>query len=62
MRACPDCGEPESRRKDEQGRWLLNLDPVSGKCIKCLAGSVRAKPMPVVQEYDWAKKAAGDDD
>ena len=63
MRACVDCGQPEDRRKDASGRPLLNLDPVSGKCIQCLVQSVQARPMPSPKDpIDWARKAANDED
>jgi hypothetical protein len=62
-RVCPDCGEQEQRRTDGAGRPLLNLDPVSGRCVKCLIAYAKAgfRVMPDLPA-DWAKKAAGDDD
>lgn len=63
MKTCPDCGQPEQRQKDATGRWLLNLDPYTGKCLKCLCKSVKAKGMPSPRvERDWARLAAGERD
>jgi hypothetical protein len=63
--ACPDCGEPEQRQVKD-GKLLLNLDPVSGRCLPCLIKAtpkqLRVMPEPV---RDWQRAAAnmdGDDD
>ena len=55
MTACPDCGLPLAR--DAAGR--TNLDPVSGRCIQCLARAAKVKAMPQLPR-DWQKAAAGD--
>jgi hypothetical protein len=65
MRACPDCGEPE-QRQIKGGRELLNLDPVSGRCVPCLVKLVEAlhsvvKAMPRLPR-DWQKAASGERD
>lgn len=36
MRTCPGCGEAERRTKDARGKDLLNLDPTTGLCVRCL--------------------------
>jgi hypothetical protein len=64
VRACIDCGEPESRQEDR-----VNLDPVSGRCVKCLIAYAKAgfKSMPSDRDqtsgnvaYDWRHRAAGE--
>ncbi len=41
LRACPKCGTLE-QRGIWQGKPWVNLDPISGLCIDCLASSVGA--------------------
>lgn len=59
-----DCGVPEDRKKDASGREVVNLDPVSGKCVTCLVASVKRAALqwsaPSPADYDWQKAAAGD--
>lgn len=47
-RACPDCGLEEVREVDPRTGALVrtNLEPVSGRCIDCLARATPA-PLPV---------------
>lgn len=61
LRACKSCGLPEHRRKDDKGRDTVNLDPVSGLCVPCLAKAVCQQVKPMDPEPFDARKAAAND-
>ncbi len=48
-RKCPDCGEPEYRGTDARGRELVNLDPITDRCITCLVKRALANRSPRVR-------------
>lgn len=63
MRTCPGCGLEERRSLDINGRPIVNLDPVSGRCVKCLVKSAAAHPWPAAAEpFDARAAAARNDD
>jgi hypothetical protein len=41
-RRCPDCGLAEERLMID-GKPYLNLDPVSGRCLTCLAVMAKSR-------------------
>lgn len=60
-RVCANCGLPEERKQDSQGRDVVNLDPVSSLCVPCL---VKATPRRLAAERalpaDYKNAAAGE--
>ncbi len=42
MSRCPDCGVLLTRIV-EHGQERVNLDPVSGRCVDCLAKNAKAR-------------------
>jgi len=62
QRTCPNCHVPESRWT-ENGRPCVNLDPITGNCVRCLAelakemGATVRRPLP----FDARAAAARND-
>lgn len=59
MKRCVTCGMQQERWRDKGGREKTNIDPISGKCIDCLAKDKGVKP-DESQPFD-AKQAAAND-
>jgi hypothetical protein len=63
-RRCPDCGVVEERIV-EQGHERVNLDPVSGRCLSCLAELAKARLRTIATHLiprDVKRAAAKDED
>jgi hypothetical protein len=58
-RTCPDCGVAEDRRI-VGGRELVNLDPVTGRCVECLVRHAKRIVAAPAEPRDWQRAAAGD--
>jgi hypothetical protein len=59
---CKSCDTPYSKRVDERGRELVNIDPVSGLCIQCLCASSKAQVKPMGSLHvDVRKRQAKDE-
>lgn len=45
LRRCPDCGLAEERKVDKRGHALVNLDPTTGRCLRCtVTAAFNARP------------------
>jgi hypothetical protein len=60
-RTCPNCGTAE-RRWLEKGRQRMNLSPITGQCVDCLAALAREMAPPVDEPvFDPKAEAARND-
>lgn len=61
VRVCPNCGVLE-QRWIANGRECVNLSPITGQCVDCLAAM--SKEMPLAEQssfgFDSRAAAAGD--
>jgi hypothetical protein len=61
---CPDCGLAEERLIID-GKPYLNLDPVSGRCLSCLAQQAKARLRTIATHLmprDVKRAASGEKD
>jgi hypothetical protein len=54
-RFCVTCGTEEDRRR-VNGRELVNINPLSGQCIDCLARAVRGEQRQVSPEAEAVRR------
>ena len=64
-RTCKDCGVPEERIRDEKGRELVNLSPLTNQCVWCLGKAALARhtweALSTPTELDSKARAARND-
>jgi hypothetical protein len=61
LRACPTCGVLEERGMKD-GRPWVNLNPITGHCVTCLAAMARDGEPPVEDPvFDARAEAARND-
>lgn len=60
IRKCPNCGVQESRWTVD-GKPFVNLDPITGNCVTCLAAFAKETgPAPAALPFDARAAAAND--
>ncbi len=58
-RTCPNCGTPESRWT-VGGVEHVNLSPITGQCVTCLAEMAKEMAPPADRPFDSRAAAAND--